>query len=872
MKIRLRYPSAFLFLTCFLFTGPGQQSFAHTPHHVIDVLVASPDYDNDTTLYVVVHNYLLRSSDRGANWHHLVNGIDTPHILTDIALSENFASDDVVFASSDGGGIYKSADRGESWSRFGDGLRHGNVGKLFVAASADGQMVLAAGSSRGLFVSPAQDADWNRVISDDVKVTALAQVSTGKSNYVLAGDSMGGIWKGDGDLRDWRRIVRLNDVGAITSFASGQSRAQTDTLLVGTATAGLLLLSDDGATLESLVRSWPDIVENCRGSEVETPIPDTHVRDIESFANGSRIFVTTWRKAVHVSEDAGVTWQTRDQGLRCDDQADSAAFAMPHYRELEIVGPKQGDWFVASFEGLFRSSDNGRSWVQFETMPVSMIRGMGVSKASGLRHKLVVTTYGGGAYVSEDQGRSWSIRNHGLTSTRLADAEFSPNVWSDSLVFSLSHEHLLVGDNSEGNWSAASLVYRGWRRRVGAGLERHLGFSSRYGKDFFLDDAERHGIWPMQIELSPAFSSDRTMFLGFRRHGIWMSEDGGESWDRSWDGPLDYATDMKISPEFPNDGVVFAAFRGSGVFVTRDSASNWRAASAGLDYFAGFKPTESPNHFVDPPLSRAMTDVVLAISPRYASDLTVFAGSAAGLFRTIDGGRSWQGLSFAMPSLQEAVVGLGISPAYGSDGTVIVSLKGRGLYRSTDAGGTFEPAGANLLRDNVELRYIRFSPSYGTDNIVYGVSEWDLFISRDKGDTWAVIERPVRYEDWRGRYAGPVWFTDGWVRETGADFSASTQTATDLPGAEATLNFVGDSISWFGERGPSGGMARIVVDGVAAGTADLYAGNVSPGSKIFEVSELQDVNHTVVIEVLEGQNPKSTGRRVTVDNFDLPPR
>ena len=63
-----------------------------------------------------------------------------------------------------------------------------------------------------------------------------------------------------------------------------------------------------------------------------------------------------------------------------------------------------------------------------------------------------------------------------------------------------------------------------------------------------------------------------------------------------------------------------------------------------------------------------------------------------------------------------------------------------------------------------------------------------------------------------------------------------------------------------------------MIDGVEAGTADLYVESVSPGSRIFAVSDLQDMPHQVVIEVLEDNNPGSTGRRVTVDNIDMLPR
>ena len=373
----------------------------------------------------------------------------------------------------------------------------------------------------------------------------------------------------------------------------------------------------------------------------------------------------------------------------------------------------------------------------------------------------------------------------------------------------------------------------------------------------------------MHIELSPAFAEDQKMLLGFRRKGVWKSEDGGASWDRSWDGPLDYVTDLKISPDFPNDGTAFAAFRGSGVYVTRNGATSWQAVNTGFDYFAGFKRTQSPNHFIDPPLFRAITDVVLAVSPQYAMDSTVFAGSAEGLFLSTDGGQAWQKLSIVTPLIRNSVSGLGISPKYGIDRTIIVSVKGKGLYLSTDAGKSFEPTGVDLLQDNVELKYIRFSPTFQSDNTIHGASEWDLYTSVDKGATWAVIERPIRYEDWRGTYPGPVWFTGDWVRETGGSFSASTQTATERPGARATLNFHGNAISWFGERGPSGGMARVVIDGVEVGIADLYSEINSPSSKIFTISDLKDMPHNVVIEALDDKNPSSTGRRVTVDNIDV---
>ena len=61
-------------------------AFAHTPQDAIDALHISPAYDNDSTLFVIVQNNLLRSTNRGARWKQLVNGLDSPYVLSDIAI------------------------------------------------------------------------------------------------------------------------------------------------------------------------------------------------------------------------------------------------------------------------------------------------------------------------------------------------------------------------------------------------------------------------------------------------------------------------------------------------------------------------------------------------------------------------------------------------------------------------------------------------------------------------------------------------------------------------------------------------------------------------------------------------------------------
>ena len=811
--------------------------FAHTPHHVVDDVELSPDYTNDTTLFVLVHNYVLRSNDRAGSWTPLATGIDTPFILTDIEVSGQFASDNTMFVASGGSGVFKSTDRGDTWQRFSAGLRQPDIGKLMLVEDDGGSFLVAAGSSRGLFRSSTAEANWVRVLSDDVQITALGHIDIDGEATIIAGDSHGGIWRSGPGFENWQRVAKLHSAGAITAIA--EDPGATATLLVGTAESGLLRMLADGAVLQRLPQDWPAAIAQCSRRS------NSSIRDIETSSDGSRVFFTTWSDALYVSSDDNTSWQVLDGGLRCDSQADNQNFQTPHFRDVEFGGDNS-DWFMGTFEGLYRSVDQGKTWVSLETMPVNLVRGMGISAASGEQHALLVTTYGGGAYLTSDRGQTWTIMNRGLATTRLADAEFSSAPGNNGQIYVLARGRLMHAARPGDPWASYNLNERSLLEQINARI---------------FEPVSRPVIWPMHIELSPAFAEDQTLLLGFRRAGIWLSEDAGASWDKDWTGPTDYVTDMKISPDFSNDGTAFAAFRGAGIYVTRDGAESWVPSNDGFEYLADHKVRKSPNHLVDPPLSRALTDAVLAVSPDYAQDQTVFAGSAAGLFQSTNGGKRWQELAVLSAMQNVSVTGLAVSPEYATDKTLIVGVKGRGLYRSTDGGRSFKPVGQTLRASGVEPRFIAFSPSYIADNIIFAANDWTLWLSEDQGDTWSRVARPTRYEDWRGAYSGPVWFGGDWQRENGGEYSASTQTATGQPGATAVLNFSGASISWYGERGPAGGKARVTIDGREVDIVNLSAEHAANSAVVFSIEDLGAGAHEIVVEVLNG--------RVTIDNFDV---
>src|SRR3990172_6817180 len=101
----------------------------------------------------------------------------------------------------------------------------------------------------------------------------------------------------------------------------------------------------------------------------------------------------------------------------------------------------------------------------------------------------------------------------------------------------------------------------------------------------------------------------------------------------------------------------------------------------------------------------------LAISPDYAYDHTAYAGlRGKGIYRTDDGGLSWK---LTSPD-DWVIVDLAISPAYATDQALFAvtgfGTTGYTVYRSTDAGGTWQAPTMAPSGGLQNLPYLLLSP------------------------------------------------------------------------------------------------------------------------------------------------------------------
>jgi photosystem II stability/assembly factor-like uncharacterized protein len=223
------------------------------------------------------------------------------------------------------------------------------------------------------------------------------------------------------------------------------------------------------------------------------------------------------------------------------------------------------------------------------------------------------------------------------------------------------------------------------------------------------------------IAISPDYADDHSLFIGSARAGIFLSTDGGKTWQETNFSARDMGVNriqLALSPDYTNDQIIFAAAGGQ-VFRSDDSGANWQILASGL---GSFFPASS-----------------LAVSPQFARDRTVLLGGnsrAPRVMRSTDGGQTWVASSGLGLSGSNGVIALAFVPGNGS--VAYAWADQGGLYRSGDAGATwtrvFSPTGAASWG----LQSLAISPDFAHDRLMFAgfVGAQNLRRSADGGATW----------------------------------------------------------------------------------------------------------------------------------------
>ena len=199
------------------------------------------------------------------------------------------------------------------------------------------------------------------------------------------------------------------------------------------------------------------------------------------------------------------------------------------------------------------------------------------------------------------------------------------------------------------------------------------------------------------VVVSPDFASDRAVFAGVTG-AILRSHDGGGSWFLTLlPSPPPVVSCLVASPDYERDGVLFAGTMEDGVFRSSDRGERWVRWNFGL---------------LD------LHVLVLALSPDFAQDETLFVGVESGIFRSTNGGRAWREVPF--PTDLAPVISLAISPDFKRDGLLLAGTEAHGLYALARSGTHLGCAGrrgvgGSRQRDSVSARLPSDAGDSGSD-------------------------------------------------------------------------------------------------------------------------------------------------------------
>ena len=220
------------------------------------------------------------------------------------------------------------------------------------------------------------------------------------------------------------------------------------------------------------------------------------------------------------------------------------------------------------------------------------------------------------------------------------------------------------------------------------------------------------------VAVSPDFVSDRSLFAGVPG-AVLRSGDRGVSWHvAALISPPPFVSTLAISPNYAQDGTLFAGTMEDGVFRSADRGAHWVAWNFGL---------------LD------LNVLCLAVSPAYAGDETLFVGTDSGIFRSTTGGRAWREVDSGDRGQRSTdfapVLSLAVSPQYAADGVVFAGTESHGLCRSADRGRTWAPLGEGAVSGAVNS--VLLSPDFTDRPHILALLNDALLVSRDGGQSWA---------------------------------------------------------------------------------------------------------------------------------------
>lgn len=232
--------------------------------------------------------------------------------------------------------------------------------------------------------------------------------------------------------------------------------------------------------------------------------------------------------------------------------------------------------------------------------------------------------------------------------------------------------------------------------------------------------------------------------------GVYKSEDGGKSFKNMGLGKSEHIGMIAIDPN--NSNVVYVAAYGPvwsaggerGIYKTSDGGKTWKQVLFVSEH-TGFNEIH-----MDPRNSEVL--YACAHQRRRHEWTYISGGPESAIYKSTDGGNTWNKLGNGMPANDMGRIGLAISPANPDVLYAIVEAsEGKGVYRSEDRGASWNKQGDFSTAGNY---YQEIVADPKNENKIYSLDTYAM-VSENAGKTFSALGEKSKHVDNHALYIFP---------------------------------------------------------------------------------------------------------------------
>ena len=388
--------------------------------------VLKQDPENRDVVYAGTTEGLFKTSDAGKSWRRITSAdVIVNDVLIDVRNPNH------VMLATDRSGVLASNNAGASFESSNRGFAHRQVAAL--AVDPEDSHTLYAGLINdkqygGVFVSHDQGAHWNQLSAglDGRDVFSLQKAGThllaGTSNGVYEWSSAVATGKRTGiakvSLERWRPLDRIANINIVTVRKATKTRKAITRRVIKPGTLKARVTAIELRGNNWLAASTQGLFESSNSGKTWEGGPLLGHSDFTLVRATPKLMAAAGHNFLLISAGSGpADAKSTCKLLQCPLSEAALPKVINSINDV-AVGSDSSLW-LACREGLYHSTDLGKTWSRLEKLPVVNLASVFYDSA---QHRVLVTALNSTeVFSTDDEGQSWQHRESGWLLRTITD-------------------------------------------------------------------------------------------------------------------------------------------------------------------------------------------------------------------------------------------------------------------------------------------------------------------------------------------------------------------------------------------------------------------------------------------------------------------